>query len=121
MKTVVVLPNNRNAENYRAISGKKTSFGKTIGEAIDSINEQLKNEPNPVIFIQDFEPDEFFTAEQQQRLSELMEKLRQAQAGSYKMDAKEREELEALIDAELDGSAQRTEAMLKLLNRDYWK
>jgi hypothetical protein len=107
MKAVVVLPNNQNTGNYRAISGKKVSFGKTVGEAIDSLSEQLKNEPNPVIYIQDFQPDEFFTAEQQKRLSDLMEKWRFARDNNLEFSAEEQSELEKLIDEELEGSGKR--------------
>lgn len=51
--------------------------------------------------------DEFFSAAQQQRLAELMQ---QRKAGS--LSATEAQELESLIEAELDGTRQRTEALL---------
>ena len=114
MKAVVVLPNSQNSGNYRAISGKKTSFGKTIGEALDSLTEQISDEPNPVIYIQDFQPDEFFTAEQQNRLSELMQKLRD---NNSNISAEEQSELEKLIDEELEGSGKRVAKIAEKLGK----
>ena len=75
----VVLPQNQNADLFRARTGNKSSYGKTVGEAVDALTEQLEpNEQNAVVFVQDFQPDEFFTAEQQQKLSALMTKWRTA-------------------------------------------
>jgi uncharacterized FlgJ-related protein len=114
MKTVVVLPNSQNAEIYRAISGKKVSFGKTMGEALDSLNKEISNETNPVIFIQDFQPDEFFTAEQQNRLTELMQKLKN---NSSEFSPEEQIELEKLVDEELEGSAKRAAKIAEKLGK----
>ncbi len=105
MRTVVV---NQNGKMFRAVSGEKQSFGKTVGEAVDAINEQIPTEPNAVIYIQDFQSDEFFTAEQQQRLSELMEKWRGLRDKNLTLAPKEQSELEKLIEEELEGSAKRT-------------
>ena len=46
-----------------------------------------------------------------------MKKLRQAETENKKMDSNERAELESLIDAELKGSAKRTEAIANLINK----
>ncbi len=108
MKTVVILPSSENGKSFRAVSGEKESFGMTIGEALDALTVQFENSDSETLFIvQRFQPDEFFTAEQQKRLSQLMENLRQAEAENREMNPKEREELEGLIDAELEGSANR--------------
>jgi hypothetical protein len=74
---------------------------------LDTLEKQIPNEPNAVIYIQDFQPDEFFTAEQQARLSELMPKWRDARDNNLQFSAEERSELEKLIDEELEGSANR--------------
>ena len=118
MTTVVVLPNNRNGKTFRAISGGKESFGKTVGEAIDAIAEKLELEgSNTVVYVQDFRPDEFFTGAQQARLAELMEKWRTARDAGASLSVKEQAELEKLIETELAGSAKRAEKMAEQLGK----
>jgi hypothetical protein len=111
---VVVLPNNPNATNFRAINGKNMSVGETIGQALDSLSKQVSLEKNSVIYIQDFEPDEFFTAEQQQRMSELMTKWRELRDSNLQLSIEEQSELEQLVELELIGSAKRTAKIAKL-------
>jgi hypothetical protein len=64
------------------------------------------------VFILDckMEPDEFFTAEQQQRLEELLSRWRVARDGGRQFPSEEQAELEALVEAQLEGSARRVEA-----------
>lgn len=57
-------------------------------------------------------PDKFFTAEQQKRLAHLMSKWRTARDSGSKLSTDQQAELETLIDAELEGSAKRVEALL---------
>ena len=61
---------------------------------------------------QRFRPDPFFTAEQQQRMTELMTLWRVARDAGGKLPPDEQAELEALVEAELEGAARRAEAML---------
>ena len=115
MTTVVVLPNKRNCKNFRAVSGEKESFGSTIGEAIDAMTDQLENgDSDTLVIVQRFQPDEFFTAEQQQRLSYLMNKMRAAHERGERLADGEQRELERLIDEEIEGSARRTEKLISL-------
>ncbi|MCY7376265.1 MAG: hypothetical protein LH472_09885 [Pyrinomonadaceae bacterium] len=118
MTTVVVLSNNRNGKTFRAISGEKESFGKTVGEALDAMTEELKLKgSNAVVYVQDFRPDEFFTEAQQTRLAELMQKWRSARDTGASLSVEERTELENLIETELEGSAKRTEKMANQLGK----
>lgn len=104
MRTVLVLPDYQNGKNFRAVSGAKESFGNTVGEAVDSLTKQFENGGDETLYIvQRWSPDEFFTAEQQKRLSELMQKLREAEEGKQELLPEEKEELEKLIEAELEG------------------
>ena len=108
MRTVLVIPDYQNGKNFRAISGEKESFGNTIGEAVDSLTEQLENGSDETLYVvQRFSPDEFFTAEQQKRLSELMNKLHLTQQGKQEFSTEEKAELEKLIETELEGSTRR--------------
>ncbi len=75
MTTVaILLISDANGEkSYRAIAGDKYSVGKTAGQALDALTAQLDEiEFNALLVIQSFRPDPFFSAEQQERLSELM-------------------------------------------------
>lgn len=116
MTTVVVLPNNQNGKSFRAVSGEMESFGETVGEAIDAMTKQLKNgATDTLVIVQRFQPDEFFSAEQQSRLSYLMEKMRDARDRNEGLPSEEQTELESLIEAELEGSGRRVEKMARLI------
>ena len=58
-------------------------------------------------------PDRFFTAEQLRRLAELMSRWRAARDSGGKLPLGEQAELEALVEAELDGAARRAEVIAK--------
>jgi hypothetical protein len=69
MTTVAILPiSNVNSEkSYRAIAGDKRSVGKTAGQALDTLTAQLgEMEFSTLLVIQNFRPDSFFSAEQQE-------------------------------------------------------
>lgn len=108
---------NQDGNSFRAVSGKKHSVGKTIGEAVDALVSQFENSEEESIFISPrFQPDDFFTIQQQERLSHLMNKLHLAEVENKEMPPEEKAELEKLIEAELDGSAQRTKTIAELKN-----
>lgn len=97
---------------WRAIADGQESVGRTAGEALDALTRQLEQqgEVRPLI-VRRLGPDRFFTAEQQQRLENLMSQWRTARAAGNQLPSAEYAELEALIEAELEGSARRVEAM----------
>ncbi len=116
MRTVLILPDNRGGKTFKAYSGEKQSSGETVGKAVDALTAQLENGDGETLFIvQRWSPDEFFTAEQQQRLSELMGKLHAAQEQNQELSPEDRSELEKLIEAELEGSGRRAEKIARLL------
>ncbi|MEW6128749.1 MAG: hypothetical protein AB1757_17040 [Acidobacteriota bacterium] len=78
MTTIAILPEqvDEKIKSYRAIAGHKQSVGKTAGEALDELTKQLsEEEANMLVVIQNLRADQFFTAAQQSRLSELMARL----------------------------------------------
>ena len=108
MTTITILPEEK---FFRAISGKKESIGSTAGEALDALTAQLsEEETGTLVIIQNRRPDKFFTASQQNRLTELMNKRK-----THHLSAKEEIELENLVEAELDGARQRSEELLHAL------
>ena len=75
MATVSILPiyAPSGEKTYRALAGNKYSVGKTAGQALDALTAQLEDtEFSTLLVIQSFNPDGFFSAKQQERLSELM-------------------------------------------------
>ena len=108
MTSICILPitDATGAQHYQARSGDKQSIGQTPGEALDAIVQALgQNEFN--VFLPNFQPDIYFTAAQQQRLSTLMEAWRTARDREQNFPSDLQIELNALVEAELKASAQR--------------
>lgn len=94
---------------WRAVAGEKRSQGKTMGEALDALTQQLALDAADgasVIFSKK-QPDQFFTAAQQQRLATLMVQWRAARGTGQSLSLDESRELEALIAAEVEGAGNR--------------
>jgi hypothetical protein len=103
------------APPYRAIAGRFSAMGWTAGDAIDALLVKLAQagvDTPRNIAVHKMEPDEFFNAEQQARLQELMK--RHKNGG---LPSNERTELQALVDAELEGAIRRTEKMFGATQR----
>lgn len=116
MTTVAILPiSNVNGEkSYRAIAGDKYSVGKTAGQALDALTAQLDEiEFSALLVIQSFRPDPFFSAEQQERLSELMTLWRLARDKGQELLPEEQVELDSLVDIELRAATLRTEVLMQ--------
>lgn len=98
---------------WRAIAGNKRSQGKTRGEALDALAAQLALDTAEThVIVQQKQPDQFFTEAQQQRLAELMAQWRTARDTGQQLPPQEQLELEALIEAEVQGAGRRAEQAL---------
>jgi hypothetical protein len=107
MTTITILP--EKTDSYRAVAGDKESTGRTAGEALDALTSQLEDEEGgTLVIVQNYKPDRFFNAAQQERLTELMQ-LREA----VDLSPEEESELEGLVEAELDGARLRVEQELQ--------
>lgn len=107
MTTITILP--EKSDSYRAVAGDKESTGRTAGEALDALTSQLEDEESgTLVIVQNYKPDQFFNAAQQERLTELMQ-LHKAD----KLSPEEENELESLVEAELNGAQQRVEQKLQ--------
>jgi hypothetical protein len=116
MTTVAILSifDVNGEKSYRAIAGDKSSVGKTAGQALDALTAQLEEiEFSALLVIQSFRPDSFFGAEQQQRLSELMNLWRLARAQGQELLPEQQTELTDLVEAELKAATARTAAFLQ--------
>lgn len=60
-----------------------------------------------LVIVQNLNPDRFFSAVQQQRLTELMQRWRMARDAGKLLSLGDQAELEALVDRELRASGER--------------
>jgi hypothetical protein len=115
--TIMPVPTDEGV-SYFAVAGGKRSEGATAGAALDALTAQLPaDEASTLIVIQSRRPDQFFPAEQQQRLAELMARWRSARDLGSSLPARDQAELDALIEAELAASAARASALADELGR----
>ena len=97
---------------YRAVAGNRQSCGQTAGEALDEIAKQLQpEEVGTLVIIQQHQPDQFFSAEQQGRLENLMNRWRKARDAGSTLTDHDQMELETLVEAELRAAGMRASAI----------
>ena len=109
MTTVSILPepSAQGQVEYRAIAGGHQAIAKTAGAALDAVTAQLRlDDTGTLVIVQSHRPDQFFTAQQQQRLSELMARWRAVRDVGDSLPPAEQAELDALVDAEVRASGQ---------------
>jgi hypothetical protein len=116
--TIQPVPSDQGGIAYLATSNGKRSQGATAGEALDALTRQLPNSgTGALVIVPDQQPDQFFNADQQRRLAELLDRRRTCRDGGSELSTDEQKELQALVDAELRGAAARAAAMLDELKR----
>jgi protein subunit release factor A len=116
MKTIEIIqesPSNKST-TYRAICGEKQALGRSPGQALDELEQQLAApETNTLIIIQRFLPDHFFPEPQHQKLRQLMNKFHEGQDNQQDLSNEEQNELEALAEAELAAANERAKELLE--------
>ena len=115
MTTIAILPEStkENKLTWRAVAGEKESTGNTAGEALDAMTGLLSGDENSaLVIIQRLRPDRFFTSEQRRRLEELMAHWKAARDGDGEFGSNEQSELDAVVEAELEGAKRRAETIL---------
>jgi hypothetical protein len=96
---------------YTASTDARVSVGRTAGAALDALSEQIGGtHGGTLVVLQNLRGDEFFTVAEQQRIEELLTKWRLARDSGHTLPTDEQAELEALVNRELEGSAQRVES-----------
>lgn len=97
---------------FRAVARGNQSMGRTAGEALDALTPRLAGEEaDTLIIVRKLRPDQFFTAQQQARLEELMTKWREARGVGICLSPGDQAELERLVDAELRAATERAAAI----------
>lgn len=115
METITIISEAPGVDEtiWHATSNGKQSVGKTAGEALDNLTDLLDHDVSgAMVVVQPMQPDRFFTAEQQNRLEELMARWRDVRDAGDRLPQAEQAELESLVAVQLEGAAQRAEAML---------
>ena len=96
---------------FLCIAGSRRSTGRTAGEALDAlIAQEGESIVSSSLFIQRFAPDAFFSKEQYERMKSLL-------ARRNLLTTEENSELDALIDAELDATVERTNGLALQIKR----
>ncbi|MBE9065767.1 hypothetical protein IQ260_03775 [Leptolyngbya cf. ectocarpi LEGE 11479] len=116
MTTVAILPiaDITGSTSYRAIAGDKSSVGATAGQALDALTAQLGETGfSALLVIQSCRPDSLFSADQQKRLSELMNLWRLARDSGQALPPVQQIELDALVEAELLAATARAATLTK--------
>ena len=115
MTTIAIVPENPGSATtgYRAVAGTNHATGKTAGAALDALTAQLGElESTTLVVLQQARPDSFFTAQQQERLAELLLRWRAVREGGPSLPPEEQAELDALVHAELQAATKRAQALL---------
>lgn len=104
--------NGKGRIHYRAIHRNRPANGATPGKALGALEktlpELMSDADHAIVILQRFGPDEFFSAEQQARLTDLLIRRRVALQEERTLSSDEENELVGLVEAELLASARRT-------------
>jgi hypothetical protein len=101
---------------YQASLGIQSSTGRTAGEALDDLTSKMENqEINGFLFLQVNEPDQFFTAPQQERLAELKSLWQVARDQGNTLSIEQQTELDDLMVLEMDAVIGRSKEMMNQL------
>jgi hypothetical protein len=120
MTKVAILPEPsiQDGVMYRAVAGARQSVARTAGATLNALTAQLPADGSgTLVIVQNHRPDRFFTAQQQRRLGELMDRWRAARDAGLSGSSAEEQELNALVEAEAQASGERAAAILADLGR----
>ena len=115
MTKVMILPvSTANGETtYLALAGDKQSVGDSAGAALDALTPQLQETASStVVILQKMQPDAYFSATQQQQLTQLMNRWRKQRDSGKGLPPHEQKVLEALVEAELLAATNRTNQLI---------
>jgi hypothetical protein len=118
MTTITVLPTDPQPtpSGYRAVAGDQQETGSTVGQALDALTARTgPPKDTTLVVVQPMRPDMQFTADQQRRLAELMDRWRAARGGGAALAPADQAELEELVKAEVRAAGERAAALLRQL------
>lgn len=118
MATITVIPADPRspAPPYRAVSGDKQSVGMTVGQALDGLRAEFGGPAETtLVIVRPMAADSLFTADQRERLAELMARWRIARDGGAALPAGDQTELDSLVEAEVRAAGERAAQLLRSL------
>ena len=116
MNAITIVPTHHPEGSFEAAQGTLSAQGRTAGEALDALTALLEKEPSThVVIVQSGRPDRFFGVAERARLEVLMGRFHDEETGKDVLSDAERAELERLIDAELEASEKRAQALADAL------
>jgi len=109
MATIAIFPlSNQSEPGFVALTPRHQSIGKTPGQALDALTEQLPyDELGTMIIVQRQHADRFFGAAQQDRLQTMMDSWRHERDEGAMQLGQENDELRTMVEAELRAAADR--------------
>ncbi len=116
MTTIAIFPlsSDEGVVSYCAVAGERRGIGKTAGQALDAVTAELSpGQTDPLVVVRRGAADDLFTAEQQQRLQELMQRWRSTRDAGTTLAVDDQAELDALIDAELRAATERAQLIAR--------
>jgi hypothetical protein len=116
MATITVIPDDPRAATtpFRAVAGETQAVGPTVGQALDGLRTKLGDpKETTLVIVQPMSSDAFFTAEQRNRLADLMASWRAARDGGSDLPPAEQAELDALVEAEVRAAGERAAHLLR--------
>jgi hypothetical protein len=119
---IVKEKENQQKTIYRAVRGNRQASGQTAGQALDNLEQILSTsnmpeEESTLVILQRFQPDSFFTAEQQKRLRELTDRFNDARNRGQSLPSEEQLELEKLVEAEWEAAIKRASEIMSQTSR----
>jgi hypothetical protein len=115
-----VLEENDGADQvaFRAVTAGNQAMGRTAGEALDALTTQLPDGgADTLIIVRSLRPDPFFTAQQRQRLGQLIAGWHAARDAGESLTPEEQSELAGLIEAEIHATTERAASLRQALGR----
>jgi len=109
MATITVVRDDPQTSGFafRAVNGNRQAVGATVGQALDALGPGGMPNETTLVVLQPMTSDAYFTAEQRDRLANLMAKWRRARDLDQVLDQSEQSEIEELVKAEVTAAGRR--------------
>lgn len=124
MTTIAIIPESGDrSAKYRAICGQQQALGSTPGQALDNMEQQLKEaglsqDSTTAIILHRTQSDRFFSQEQQEKLKSLMTQFHDSLMTGEPLPIQTKQELDRLAEIELEATIQRSQDIFQHLQRE---
>lgn len=116
MSTITITPESSASKRFRAVRGSHVTTGSSIGNAIDEMAKETGFDRElSVVIVNPMQPDQFFSAAQRDRLSDLMAQWRTARDHHQPFAVELKRDLDELIKTELVATMERAKYLARSL------